>query len=762
MKILRIIGLAALLMVGASSASAQVYYDMVQMTSQSGYRSEIYETVTTADFLRAPANGVQRLAFTRGSAFTATVYACETKTYAAGTCTSVATLSSTNQSIEITTGRMWLIVDVTAAETAGNVSYLTIRSHSTQQLSGGESATSGAFIVGDTRTQISDIDALSKLFATNAPVSQTMQDALYCAYETDGSDTLCDNVTRVGNFAQLDACLATVANNDPEVCWMAYSIIGSFATSVPAIDTSDYWDNANRNEAALACATTDTRLVWNFTGAGEPTQVVDFHLKMGTDSVSSAHGSGVTIVNCSISDQRRGEDIGYTRLLTGATAAAGGNSLSVVIDGGYDTSVVDYTAGDAGLHYIILRGEDGVAREYGQINDATPPTGCTGSICTTIALTSAAMKPFAVPPVAGDSIEIVKSATQELIPYKRGSTSNSPFLNMDAAKRHYLALLRAKIQQNAFGSSSIGTGMNPEGTATAYIFNSDIAGRIAIDLKARSTTDNDDLISFMEDSTISSRVSGSFFGDRTLKVTSGMNVLSTNNLYQGGRVGSSETGTAYPGTYFKSRGDTFRKIDHSDLFSWTSESHFDVQDALFSEILLSTRIATIIVGDGYDFTIQGRWVGCNFPDNGFDQTNSQANNLYVNISTSPECDVSGMNHFANVRTENNFDNETSPFSRGFVRFGNETATWIGGVRAPATLATYNTNIAESLPTSEIVTVPVKATSVATTLNTGNLICLKIKGLDCFDVSNTSGVVSTCAAAITATEAVTAQCINSAF
>ena len=73
MRIFRIIGLAALLMVGASSASAQVYYDMMELSGQSGYQSTIYETVTTADFLRAPANGVQRLAFTRGSAFTATV-----------------------------------------------------------------------------------------------------------------------------------------------------------------------------------------------------------------------------------------------------------------------------------------------------------------------------------------------------------------------------------------------------------------------------------------------------------------------------------------------------------------------------------------------------------------------------------------------------------------------------------------------------------------------------------------------------------------
>lgn len=146
MRIFRIIGLAALLTVGAFSASAQVYYDMMELSGQSGYQSTIYETVTTADFLRAPANGVQRLAFTKGSAFTATVYACETKTYAAGTCTNVVTLSATDPSIKVTTGRMWLIVDVTAAETAGNVSYLTIRSHSTQQLS--EDAGGGSGILG--------------------------------------------------------------------------------------------------------------------------------------------------------------------------------------------------------------------------------------------------------------------------------------------------------------------------------------------------------------------------------------------------------------------------------------------------------------------------------------------------------------------------------------------------------------------------------------------------------------------------------------
>ena len=154
MKFLRSIGLAALLMVGASSASAQVYYDMTQMSGQSGYRSEIYETVTTADFLRAPAMGFQRLAFTLGSAFAATVYACDTKTYVVATCTSIATLSATNQSIEVTTGRMWLIVDVTTAETSGNTSYLTIRSHSTEHSSGGTGGKSFALCSAETASGI--------------------------------------------------------------------------------------------------------------------------------------------------------------------------------------------------------------------------------------------------------------------------------------------------------------------------------------------------------------------------------------------------------------------------------------------------------------------------------------------------------------------------------------------------------------------------------------------------------------------------------
>lgn len=174
MNFLTSIKLAFLLMLFATSASAQVYYEMPKMANQSGYRSQISETVTTADFLRAPANGVQRLAFTQGSAFTATVYACETKSPAdpatAGTCTSVATLSATNPSLSITTGRAWLIVDVTAAETTGNVSYLTIRSHSTQQFSGGGAGGGGGAVLGE--SDYAKLQGLTQLLAASSDLAK--------------------------------------------------------------------------------------------------------------------------------------------------------------------------------------------------------------------------------------------------------------------------------------------------------------------------------------------------------------------------------------------------------------------------------------------------------------------------------------------------------------------------------------------------------------------------------------------------------------
>jgi hypothetical protein len=99
------------------------------MSSNSGYRSELFETVTASDYLRAPAFGFMRFAFTQGSTFEAVVYACETKTFAAGTCTALATLDTTTADLPLKTGRPYIVIDVTTAETAGFVSYISFRGH---------------------------------------------------------------------------------------------------------------------------------------------------------------------------------------------------------------------------------------------------------------------------------------------------------------------------------------------------------------------------------------------------------------------------------------------------------------------------------------------------------------------------------------------------------------------------------------------------------------------------------------------------------
>lgn len=135
------IAILSVFMAGSTNAA---YYDMTAMTKDSGYRSVIYETVTASDYLRAPAFGFMRFSFTKGNSFAATVYACETKEYAAGTCTSLSTLSATDTDIELTTGLPWIVIDVTTAEDAGYVSYIGYRGSVTSAGSSGSGGGSGS------------------------------------------------------------------------------------------------------------------------------------------------------------------------------------------------------------------------------------------------------------------------------------------------------------------------------------------------------------------------------------------------------------------------------------------------------------------------------------------------------------------------------------------------------------------------------------------------------------------------------------------
>lgn len=165
--------LSVLLVAGPASAA---YIDMAQSKTGSGY--VISSSVTTSDYLRTPAYGWQLMSFTKGSAFAATVYVCETDTYAAGTCTSVATLSATDPQIEIKTGRRWILIDVTTAETGSNVSYITIQSN--RDNAGGGGGSGGA--------PLAEYAALSSIDETTVShVTLSDCDDLTCASPGTGS-----------------------------------------------------------------------------------------------------------------------------------------------------------------------------------------------------------------------------------------------------------------------------------------------------------------------------------------------------------------------------------------------------------------------------------------------------------------------------------------------------------------------------------------------------------------------------------------------
>lgn len=114
-------------------------YDMKTLAGARGHFSIVYETVTTDDFLIAPAYSFQRMAFTQGSTLEIEVFACDTKAYAAATCESLGAVTATTNNLELKTGRQWLVIDVTTAETVGSVSYITIQSNPQNAGAGGGS-----------------------------------------------------------------------------------------------------------------------------------------------------------------------------------------------------------------------------------------------------------------------------------------------------------------------------------------------------------------------------------------------------------------------------------------------------------------------------------------------------------------------------------------------------------------------------------------------------------------------------------------------
>lgn len=139
----RLFVLLAAMAIAWASPAWSANYDMKTLAGARGHFSIVYETVTTDDFLIAPAYSFQRMAFTQGSTLEIEVFACDTKGYAAATCESLGAVTATTNNLELKTGRQWLVIDVTTAETAGSVSYITIQSNPQNAGAGGGSGGGG-------------------------------------------------------------------------------------------------------------------------------------------------------------------------------------------------------------------------------------------------------------------------------------------------------------------------------------------------------------------------------------------------------------------------------------------------------------------------------------------------------------------------------------------------------------------------------------------------------------------------------------------
>lgn len=136
--------LATMAIAWAGSASAATY-KMKTLEGNRGHFSIVYETVTTSDYLVAPAYSFQRLSFTQGSTLEFEVFACDTAEYDSSTCESLGAVSAGTNNLELKTGHQFLVIDITTAETAGYVSYITIQSNPQNAGAGGGS---GGGVVG--------------------------------------------------------------------------------------------------------------------------------------------------------------------------------------------------------------------------------------------------------------------------------------------------------------------------------------------------------------------------------------------------------------------------------------------------------------------------------------------------------------------------------------------------------------------------------------------------------------------------------------
>lgn len=125
---IRFLSTVLLAMFAASGAYAQANSlgSTVQKRSD-GYTVDLPSYKAAGTYLIGPAFPKAVIGFDLGSAFAGTLYACETTTYAAGTCTAFGTaIDADINSAEFNTTRRYYLLTITTPETGSNVSRLTI------------------------------------------------------------------------------------------------------------------------------------------------------------------------------------------------------------------------------------------------------------------------------------------------------------------------------------------------------------------------------------------------------------------------------------------------------------------------------------------------------------------------------------------------------------------------------------------------------------------------------------------------------------
>jgi hypothetical protein len=95
--------------------------------SSAGYVVALNSTMAAGNYVIGEAFPKGMVGFERGSAFVGTLYACETPTYAAATCTAhTGTLDTDRQNGSFNTTRGWYVLTITTPESGTNISYLRI------------------------------------------------------------------------------------------------------------------------------------------------------------------------------------------------------------------------------------------------------------------------------------------------------------------------------------------------------------------------------------------------------------------------------------------------------------------------------------------------------------------------------------------------------------------------------------------------------------------------------------------------------------